>query len=134
MAVTELVVAPSVAPGYAVVIADDDPLVREALSELIDDYPGLHTVGAVENGLLAAELCARLRPKLAVVDVNMPVGGADAVVAIHEVSPETAVVAFTAHADRRTRSRLLESGAVEVFVKGREGVLADGLHRIASGA
>ena len=117
---------------YSVVIADDDPLVREVLSALIDDYPGLRTAGAVENGALAAELCSALQPELAVVDVMMEVGGAEAVDAIHAVSPGTIVVAFTARGDRRTRQRLLESGAADVFVKGRESVLAEALHGLAA--
>lgn len=133
---TEIPVAesPDRSAGYSVVIADDDDMVREALAELIDDHPGLRMAGAVRNGSLAAELCGVLQPALAVVDVMMEFGGDEAVAAIRAVSPATKVVAFTAHGDRRTRARLIESGAVDVFVKGRESGLADSLHRLVSGA
>ena len=122
---------PDVVPGVAhVVIADDNPDVRDALSTLIEDHPHLTVVGVAETGDDAAELCARHHPELAVVDVAMPTGGAAAVRAIHAVRPRTIVAAYTAHADRRTRARLLEAGAARVFAKGSPVDLAEELHQL----
>ena len=101
-----------------VIVADDDAGVRSALSDLLVDHPGLDLVGVAADGSAAAALCAQLRPHLAVVDVMMPGGGVAAIAAIREASPRTAVVVYTARADRRTRERMLGAGAVEVVVKG----------------
>lgn len=115
-----------------VVIADDDPLVREALADLIVDHPGLELVGDAASGDEAAELCASLHPVVAVIDVMMPNGGVAAVEAIHAVSPDTRIIAFTARADRRTRERLLASGALEVIAKGGGVDIADAIHDLAN--
>jgi two-component system, NarL family, response regulator LiaR len=118
---------------FTVVIADDDPRVRQALSDLCDDHPHLTVVGTAADGAEAGELCRQLTPDLAVVDVVMPTGGPQAVAAILDGSPLTTVVAYTARNDRRTRQRMLASGAVEVFTKGADIDLAEALHRLAVG-
>lgn len=116
---------------YAVVIADDDVAVRNALSQLCDQHPKLHVVGATTTGSRAAELCGRYRPHLAVVDVVVPQGGVDAVLAILAVSPFTIVAAFTARGGRRASDRLLANGAAAVFVKGTDLDLVQALYALA---
>ena len=101
-----------------VVIADDDQRVRDALGALIVAHPGMDLAGSVESGFDAAALCERVRPTIAVVDVMMPGGGREAILASREVSPATSIMVYTARSDRRTRERMLEAGAVAVVVKG----------------
>ncbi len=115
-----------------VVIADDDSRVREALGALIVAHPGLVLVGSAETGFEAATLCERLRPNVAVVDVMMPGGGREAILAIGASSPTTSVVVYTARSDRRTRERMLEVGAVAVLVKGGGGDLAAAIEQAAT--
>jgi DNA-binding NarL/FixJ family response regulator len=116
-----------------VVIADDDPAVRGALSELIVAHPELTLVGVADCGASAAEMCGHHRPTLAVVDVMMPGGGSEAIGAIHHVSPTTSVVVYTARSDRRTATRMLAAGADAVFVKGGPVDLAAELVAVARG-
>lgn len=104
---------------HRVVIADDDPTVRAALRDLLDDHPSLSVVASAASGAAVTALCGELVPDAAIVDVMMPDGGAVAVAAILAVSPSTIVVAYTALGDRRTREQLLTAGAAEVLVKGR---------------
>lgn len=104
---------------FTVVIADDDDNVRAALADLLGDHVGFELVGEASDGHTAAEVCSRLTPDLAVVDVVMPSGGSAAASAIHAVSPGTAVLAYTARGDHRTRDNLLRGGIEAVFVKGR---------------
>jgi len=115
---------------FSVLVADDDALVREALGGLIEDHPELTLAGSADSGTGAAEFCAERHPDLAVLDVMMPAGGSEAVLAIRAASPRTVVVAYTARSDRSTRRRLLASGAAAVFVKGAETDLAGALYRI----
>lgn len=114
-----------------VVIADDDSRVRTALSELIVAHPDLALGGTAASGSDAAELCARHRPTIAVVDVMMPGGGRDAILAIRAVSPTTLIVVYTARSDRRTTERMLEAGAERVLVKGGGADFADELVGVA---
>ena len=122
---------PGAPPGsvrsFGVVVADNDDDIRRALADLIDDHPRLHLLGQAMDGLAAAELCARHTAHLAVIDVRMPHGGADAVVAIRAACPVTIVAAYTTLGDRRTRERLLAAGAAAVFVKGGAHDLGDEL-------
>jgi DNA-binding NarL/FixJ family response regulator len=116
-----------------VVIADDDSQVRSALTALLDGYEGLEVVGVADSGPGAADLCARLRPSLAVVDVMMPGGGEAAITAILLASAETLVAVYTARADRRTRERMLSAGATAVFAKGGPLDLAHELRALVTG-
>ncbi len=104
--------------SFGVVVADNDTEIRRALADVIRDHPQLHLIGEAVDGLEAAALCGTHRARVAIVDVRMPHGGAEAVTAIKHASRGTCVVAYTTLSDRRTRERLLEAGAAAVFVKG----------------
>jgi DNA-binding NarL/FixJ family response regulator len=121
-----------------VVIADDDPRVRIALTALLEHHRRFVVVGAVGSGDAAARLCSELRPALAVVDVMMPSGGEVAIRAIRAASARTLVVVLTARSDRRTRERMISAGALGVVVKGSSEPLTDVLlalwHRRPTGA
>ncbi len=56
-----------------VVIADDQPLVRTGLRMILSSEPDIEVVGEAADGAEAVEVCARLRPDVALIDVRMPV-------------------------------------------------------------
>lgn len=99
-------------------IAEDVPTVREALEALFRSERGLELVAAVGDAPSAIEASARERPDVALVDVRMPGGGVHAAREIRNRSPETKVIAFTAHHDRATVLEMLEAGAVGYVLKG----------------
>jgi two-component system nitrate/nitrite response regulator NarL len=55
-----------------VVIADDHPIFREGLRQIIEKDPRIEVVAEAGNGEGALELIARERPEIAVLDVGMP--------------------------------------------------------------
>ncbi len=116
---------------FDLVLADDDERVVDALADLLGDHPGFRVVGIAADGDVAATLCAQTHAQLAVLDVMMPCGGIDGLVAVTTASPETAVAFYTAKSDRRTRERLLGAGAVAVFAKGGSIDLATELYATA---
>ncbi|GII76984.1 DNA-binding response regulator [Sphaerisporangium rufum] len=62
-----------------VVLADDQPLIRAGFRALLDCEDDIEVVGEAGNGGEAVELCGRLRPRVALLDVRMPlVDGIDA--------------------------------------------------------
>lgn len=102
-----------------VLVADDEPLMREAIASIIQDEPALNMIGAAEDPFSAIELAERLQPDVAVVDVRMPGGGgSEAARGIHQVSPGTAILALSASDDRDSVLRMLRAGAVGYLVKG----------------
>jgi DNA-binding NarL/FixJ family response regulator len=62
-----------------VLIADDQAMVREAFSILLDVQPGIAVVGTAADGLEAVDRAAALRPDVIVMDIRMPrLGGIEA--------------------------------------------------------
>ncbi len=105
--------------GIRVLIAEDEPGVRRALSELITDEASLELVGAAGNAVQAVELAQAHRPDIALVDVKMPGGGGPrAATGIRSSSPQTRVLALSAYDDRDSVLEMLRAGAVGYLVKG----------------
>ena len=62
-----------------VVVADDERPARKFLTNLLATWPDVAVVGEASNGKDAVELIERLRPDLALLDLQMPeLGGLDA--------------------------------------------------------
>jgi DNA-binding NarL/FixJ family response regulator len=55
-----------------ILIADDQPLVRAGVAQLIGTQPDLQVIGEAADGLQAASSAAVLRPDVVVMDVRMP--------------------------------------------------------------
>ena len=95
-----------------IVIADDHPLYRDALRQMLDEYPDLGVVAEAENGRDAVELCRRMQPELVLMDVRMPI--MDGIAATREIKrelPLTIVLMLTALEDPELLSEALRAGA-----------------------
>jgi EAL domain-containing protein (putative c-di-GMP-specific phosphodiesterase class I)/CheY-like chemotaxis protein len=99
-------------------IADDDPEIRAALSDLVDVDADLELAGTAEDADGAVAVARDHRPDVFLVDVRMPGGGPRAAREIRMVSPYTRVVAFSAYEDRSTVMEMIRSGAVAYVTKG----------------
>lgn len=58
-----------------VLLADDHPLFRSGLKQLLDMQEGMEVVGEAANGSEAWSEAKRLAPDLVIMDVNMPGSG-----------------------------------------------------------
>ncbi len=56
-----------------VAIVDDQALMRDGFSMILDAQPDIDVVGDAENGRLGVELCERTRPDVVLMDIRMPV-------------------------------------------------------------
>ena len=118
----------------SVLIADDEPSIREALADLIATDPGFTLVGSVENAPSAVEYASKHRPDVALIDVRMPGGGAMAAREIRLHSPETRIVALSAYEDRNTVLEMLRAGASGYLIKGMAaGEILEALRRSMRG-
>src|SRR5438874_10094682 len=80
------------------VIADDHELARAGLHAMLTGQRGLEVVGEAANGREALELCRRLHPDLALIDVRMPEqDGLATCQAIKRECPATSVILVTIH-------------------------------------
>ncbi len=116
-------------------IADDEPQVREALGELVRGDPSLELVGKVGDASRAVDLAGAIQPDVVIVDVRMPEGGGPrAAREIRAVCPSTRVVALSAHQDRTTVLDMLRAGARGFVVQGASsGQILETIHRAARG-
>jgi EAL domain-containing protein (putative c-di-GMP-specific phosphodiesterase class I)/ActR/RegA family two-component response regulator len=107
--------------AITVLIADDEPLFRAALVDLIASEPGLELVAVATNADEAIQLGAATHPVVALIDVRMPGGGgARASRGILECSPETRIVAYSAFDDRAIVLDMLRAGATSYLLKGAD--------------
>jgi DNA-binding NarL/FixJ family response regulator len=56
----------------SLIIADDHPIFRRGLTQVLKDAEEFRLVGEADNGLQALELLDSIRPDIALVDINMP--------------------------------------------------------------
>ncbi len=116
-----------------VMVADDEVEVRRVLVEMIAEDPTLVLVGAARDADEAIELAGTYQPDVALLDVIMPGGGGAR--AAHEIrarSPETKMLAFSAHRDGKSVRDMLEQGVTGYLVKGSS--IEEILHAIRRGA
>jgi DNA-binding NarL/FixJ family response regulator len=80
-----------------VVVIDDHRMFTEAVELLLAGEEGIEVVGAASSGREGVELCARDRPDVALVDIDLPgSGGIQAIQWIRKQAPQTKCVLMTA--------------------------------------
>jgi two-component system response regulator PilR (NtrC family) len=100
----------------AILVADDEPGVRESLAEVLRDAG--YSVETAADGTEALAAIDRQEFGVVVTDLRMP--GADGLEVLrraHDVSPQTAVVVMTAHASVETAVEALRAGAADYVLK-----------------
>lgn len=109
-------------------IADDEPLLRAELAQLLAQvWPQLQVVAQARNGREAVEQFEQLRPDVCFLDVQMPgLSGVDAAQAIGRRAHLVFVTAFDQYA-----LKAFETGALDYLVKPVESArLADAVARV----
>lgn len=106
--------------GLRVVIADDEPLVRQGMRLVLELEPGLEILGEASDGRDAVELVRRHRPDLALLDVRMPaMDGIEAarLICAEPELRETRVVVLTTFADDELLVGAIRAGASGYLLK-----------------
>jgi len=105
-----------------VLIADDHPLVREALYRALEVEEDMKLVGEASDGEEAVRLASELKPNVVVMDIVMPkVNGIEATRKIKDVAPDTAILILTAYDDEEYVLGLLDAGAAGYLLKSARG-------------
>ena len=118
----------------SLVIADDHVLVRQGIRAFLDTHADLAIVGEAEDAVSAAQVCAQMKPQVALVDLVMPGGGIAATRDIRAASPVTQVVLLTSFDDSRQILAAIQAGALSCLLKDIDADgLADAIRRTARG-
>jgi DNA-binding NarL/FixJ family response regulator len=100
-----------------VLIVDDHPLTRDALSALLGQH-GFSVVGAAAGGEEAVELAGRLQPELVLLDLSMPgLSGLQALPRVRDAAPGCEVVVLTASGTEENLLGAIRGGAAGYLLK-----------------
>jgi DNA-binding NarL/FixJ family response regulator len=107
-----------------IVLADDHPIFRRGLRQILDLEPDLRVLAECEDGTTAAAAIESLRPDVAVLDVDMPgMDGFAVVRSLRERGDRTAIVFLTMHGREDLVQEALGLGVDGYVVK--EGAAVD---------
>src|SRR5690349_177933 len=91
--------------GITVVLVDDEPLIRSALSQVLSGG-GLDLIGEAASGEAAIEIVLDLRPDVVLLDLRLPdISGIEAIQRLSLLAPSSRVLVLT----RSEQNRVIEA-------------------------
>lgn len=101
-----------------VLIADDDPIVRELLTRVFRRKPNFALVGEAADGAEAVRLAAILKPDVLLLDLLMPhLPGMDTLRALTSTTDSVRIILFCAYIGKRQIVEALQLGARGILLK-----------------
>jgi DNA-binding NarL/FixJ family response regulator len=101
-----------------IILADDHPIVRRGLREVIEEDKRLRVVAEANNGREALEAIEKFRPEVTILDVDMPVmNGFDTARAIKAGKLATEIIFMTMHRDEDLFNEAIDLGAKGFVLK-----------------
>lgn len=98
--------------------ADDHPILRKGITDLINQTEGLEWVGSAENGKLALEKIRDINPDVAILDIEMPeMTGMEAAQTLIDEGSNTKFVLLTLFKDQSFLNRALSLGIKGYLLK-----------------
>ena len=118
-----------------ILIADDHPILGQALTMLLQCEPDMTVVGHACDGIEALELFRQYQPDVALMDLGMPkMGGADAIAAICANFKHARIVVLTGFDGDEDIYRGLRAGAKGYLLKqGKPKELLDAIRTVYKG-
>jgi DNA-binding NarL/FixJ family response regulator len=102
-----------------VLVVDDHPAFREALTSALEMVEEIEVAGEAAGGIDACREAEHISPDVVLMDLSMPdLSGFDAMERIHERDPELPVVILTANADPGVEAEARRAGASGFVAKG----------------
>jgi len=101
-----------------VLIADDHPIVREGLKQVIEKSPDMRVAGEAESGQEALDLVGREDWDVLILDFSMPgKSGLDVLRELRTGHPKLPVLVLSMHPEAELAPRLLKAGAAGYLTK-----------------
>lgn len=97
---------------------DDHPVLLEGLESILSETGKFKIVAKGNCSADVADIVRRAKPRVIIVDLNMPGDAFGAIAEVREISPVTRVVAFTASAAIDHAVCALDAGATGYVLKG----------------
>jgi two-component system nitrate/nitrite response regulator NarL len=118
-----------------IVLVDDHNLFRSGVKALLARQPGFEVVGEAADGLEGLKRARQLKPDVVLLDLHMPgLTGREAMAALAEELPGTAVLMLTVSEDAEDLVETLKAGARGYLLKNIEAeFLLESIRRAARG-
>jgi DNA-binding NarL/FixJ family response regulator len=118
-----------------IVLADDHELIREGIAAVIAREPELTICGLASDERTAAELIARHRPDLLLIDLSLSRRDELSLLRnLIESYPATRILALAAYTEELYADRILSAGASGYFIKSATAAeLIRAIRRVAGG-
>lgn len=101
-----------------VLLVDDHAMMRQGLRAMLDGYKDVQIVGEAVNGLDAVRLAEQLRPRIVVMDINMPkMNGIEATREITSRDPHIIVIGLSVNASDNNYDAMTKAGAATLLTK-----------------
>ena len=118
-----------------ILIADDHPIFRAGLKEILAKDADVESIGEADNGHKALELARKQRWDVVVLDITMP--GKDGLEVLQELRrerPKLPVLVLSAHSEDQLALRLLKAGAAGYLTKDKAPkVLLSAMRKVLGG-
>jgi len=116
---------------FSILIADDHPLFRKGLKELVQTMEGVTVIHEAGDGEVALRIIEVESPTLAILDINMPgKGGLEVAETIQLRQLPTEVIILTMYDKETIFNKALDLGAMGFLLK--DGAIGEILHCITS--
>lgn len=102
----------------SVIIADDHPIIRQAVSQILQTNTNIKVIGEADNGNEAVDLIRDLKPDVAILDIQMPgIDGLEVAKIIIAEKHSTKIVFLTMFKEPTLIRRVFEMGIKGYILK-----------------
>lgn len=103
---------------HTVIIADDHPIFRNGVREILNEIDSLELLGEAKDGMEAYNLIIAERPEIAILDLEMPVlNGLDVCKKIRSGKHQTRFIVLTMHREKHYFKAAMEAGVQGYLLK-----------------
>jgi CheY-like chemotaxis protein len=104
-----------------ILLADDHAVVRDGLTRLLRNEPGMEVVGQAADGLEVVQMALQLKPDIILMDVSMPyLSGVDVTRRLTQQVPGIRVIGLSMHRQEDIASAMIGAGAIAYLTKSME--------------
>lgn len=118
-----------------IVIADDHPVVRQGITQILELESDIKVIGQASNGEEAVNVVHELKPNIVLMDINMPIlNGIQAMQKLKDDGIDCKVIVLTIHSEKEYLMKTVQLGASGYVLKDSEAnVLIDAIRKVYNG-
>lgn len=118
-----------------IVIADDHPIVREGIKQLLSAVPDLGVVGEAQDGHEVMQYVREREFEVLVLDLSMPgKSGIELIKQVREEKPKLRILVLTMHQEHQYAVRAIKAGAAGYLTKESAAAqLVEAIRKVAGG-